>query len=66
MRFLKFFGPDTNTVDWYTKLGILKAHSLGYKTKRNSALSDPVSLMYDNFKVDGNSDITYGSTQYLR
>ena len=31
----EIFGPDANTVDWYTKLVVLKAHSLGYKTKKN-------------------------------
>ena len=30
----EIFGPDANTVDWYTKLDVLKAHSLGYKTKK--------------------------------
>ena len=30
----EIFGPDANTIDWYTKLGVLKAHSLSYKTKK--------------------------------
>ncbi len=54
---MKFLDPDRNTDGCCT---LMKAHYLGYKTKKNSALGDSVSRRYANLKVEEKPTLIMG------